>query len=126
MMVLVPLVQVALKGNIPTALREAVRLDQVQRYFRRAWRFQELYAFEVEKGVVLPAAVREYTMKKYNRHRTVPATLLADVTSDFNAHLKKLRSMASARRGKKTSSKLSRVENVLDELKKLSAAPMEE
>jgi len=75
---------------------------------------------------VLPAAVREYTMKKYNRHRTVPATLLADVTSDFNAHLKKLRSMASARRGKKTSSKLSRVENVLDELKKLSAAPMEE
>lgn len=73
---------VALKGNIPTALREAVPLDQVQRYFRRAWRFQELYAFEVEKGVVLPAAVREYTMKKYKRHRTVPATLLADVTSD--------------------------------------------
>jgi hypothetical protein len=55
-----------LKANIPAALA-SVPIDQVQRYFQRAWRFQELYLFEFENGLELPAAVRDYGMKKYNK-----------------------------------------------------------
>ena len=55
-----------LQANIPAALG-SVLIDQVQRYFQRAWRFQELYLFEFENGLELPAAVRDYGMKKYNK-----------------------------------------------------------
>jgi hypothetical protein len=67
----------------------------VQRYFQRAWRFQELYLLEFENGLELPAAVRDYAMKKYKRHRTVPTTLLADVEKDLAARQRKLAEMQS-------------------------------
>ena len=44
-----------LKANIPKAIRDGCPLDQIQRYFRRADCFVELYRFEAENGVELAA-----------------------------------------------------------------------
>ena len=122
---------VELKANIPAALA-SVPIDQVQRYFQRAWRFQELYLFEFENGLELPAAVRDYAMNKYKRHRTVPATLLADVGKDLAAPQRKLAEMQSKGVGiKQTTSRLNHVNDVLSALKPAldavaaGAAPME-
>eukprot|EP00035_Acanthoeca_spectabilis_P031740 m.15556 g.15556 ORF g.15556 m.15556 type:complete len:172 (-) comp4931_c0_seq1:436-951(-) len=67
-----------LKVNVPLSLLQ-VRVEQVQRYFRRTERFEALYLFEAQKQMPLPTAVRDYAMKKYKRHRVVPDPLLQDV-----------------------------------------------
>lgn len=105
-----------LKENIPAALA-SVPLEQVQRYFQRAWRFQELYLFEFRHELELPAAVRDHAMKKYKRHRTVPTTLLQDVETDLTLRHKKLLDMQKKGKGKLTVVKLEHVSSCLSALK---------
>jgi hypothetical protein len=68
--------------NVPEAIR-AIPLQQVQRYFRHAERFENLYRWEHQHGLLLTGPVRDYAMKKYKRHRTVPANLLHDLGADM-------------------------------------------
>ena len=50
-----------LAKNVPEAVR-AVPLQQVQRYFRHAERFEHLCRFEHEQGLLLTGPVRDYAM----------------------------------------------------------------
>ena len=69
-----------MKANLPGAVR-CVPLQQVQRYYRRPERFMQLHLQEATLGVDLPGEVRAFAMKKYKRHRGVPASLLSDLQS---------------------------------------------
>jgi hypothetical protein len=117
-----------LRVNVPRALR-VVSLSQVQRYFRKAERFEALYLFEADGDMELPAAVREYAMKKYKRHRTVPTTLLADVARDLEDRVGKLSVKVHRGEGTLSSIRLERAKATLAELRQVpavaGAAPME-
>lgn len=117
-----------LRKNVPIALR-VVPVEQVQRYFRRAERFEALYLFEADGKMELPPAVREYAMKKFKRHRIVPGGLLAQVTSDLEARVAKLSEKAHKGPGKLTQTRLERAKATLAELRQVpaaaGAAPME-
>ena len=115
-----------LKANVPKAIRDGCPLDQIQRYFRRADRFVELYRFEAENGVELPGPVREFAMKKYKRHRTVPTGLLNDVTADLAAKQAALKVKLEEGRGTKSvvKAKLIKVEGALEAMSGLTAAPV--
>ena len=67
--------------NVPEAIR-AIPLQQVQRCFRHAERFENLHRWEHQHGLLLTGPVRDYAMKKHERHRTVPANLLHDLGAD--------------------------------------------
>ena len=117
-----------LKINVPRALR-VVSVAQVQRYFRRAERFEALYLFEADGNMELPAAVREYAMKKYKRHRTVPDSLLTDVASDLEKRVATLNDKVHRGQGKLSGIRLARAKATLAELRQVpalaEAAPME-
>ena len=114
-----------LKLNVPQALLQ-VNVEQVLRYYRRTERFEALYLFEAKKEMPLPAAVREYAMKKYKRHRVVPESLLQDVQSDLQTRLEKLQKRKHEKGGRLTDLKLERIHSTLAELKGLFLQPMEE
>jgi len=114
-----------LQVNVPVGLRTAVPLQQVQRYYRRVERFETLYLFDFNHDFELPAAVREYAMKKYKRHRKVPDTLLNDVTQELEAKLVKLQDNLHHGRGTRTRDKLEKVKRTLSQLKGIAPSPME-
>ena len=116
-----------LKDNLPGAVR-CVPLAQVQRYFRRAERFMQLYLQEATLGVDLPGEVRAFAMKKYKRHRGVPASLLSDLQSAFEAKQGKLQERKRRGQGKAEAvqAKILRVKGMLGALAaatKQQAAP---
>ena len=71
-----------LRKNTPSAI-DSVPIASIRRHFRRANRFSSMYNDEAEAGVPMPFKIREYTMKKYSRHRQVPKGCLAEVDKDL-------------------------------------------
>lgn len=61
----------SLVANIKDAIR-SIPLAQTQRYYRGVERMESLYLAELDGNMSLPMEVRNYTMKKYSRHRAVP------------------------------------------------------
>ena len=83
-------------------------------------------ALYAEHGVELPGAVREFAMKKYKRHRTVPTQLLNEVTADRKKKKTALELRLEQGRGKAVSvnAKLIKIEGVLEAMSGLAAAPL--
>ena len=78
-----------------------------------------------EHGVELPGAVREFAMKKYKRHRTVPTQLLNEVTADLTKKRTALELRLQQGHGKTVlvKTKLIKIEGVLEAMSVLAAAP---
>lgn len=104
-----------LQANVPEALLH-VEKEQVLRYFRTSDRFQSMYLFEASNGIDLPPHLREYTMKKYRRHRSVPVTLLKEIQEDLTAQVVNLQVKQRRGVGKLTNVKLERARKMKEQL----------
>ena len=78
----------------------------------------QLYLQEATLGVDLPGEVRAFAMKKYKRHRGVPASLLSDLQSAFEAKQGKLQERKRRGQGKAEAvqAKILRVKGMLGAL----------
>jgi hypothetical protein len=115
-----------LRKHVPLSY-DQVPLDQVLRYFTRTLRFEALYRFEADGGMALPTAVREYAMKKYKRHRTVPESLLRDVEVALETRVTKLEKDQHQNPGKRTDVRLAVAKATLLDLRQVPSsrgAPM--
>ena len=78
-----------IRKTVPAAAM-VVPVEQTRRYYRRAARFCSMYHHEAALGIPIPFKIREYTMKKYARHRGVPDGVLAAVDKDLDDKLSTL------------------------------------
>ena len=100
--------------NVPEAIR-AIPLQQVQRHFRHAERFENLHRWEHQHGILLTRPVRDHAVEKHERRRTVPANLLQDLSADVQERKQKLESRLKEGRGSAAAAqaKLDRITAVL-------------
>jgi hypothetical protein len=71
-----------LRKHLPLAAN-SVPVPTVRRYYRRVSRFSSMYHNEATGGERMPFKLREYVMKKYSRHRTVPKSALDAIDQDL-------------------------------------------
>lgn len=74
----------------------------------------------------LPGEVKEFAMKKYKCHRTMPTQLLNEVTADLKKKKTALELRLEQGRGKAVTlnAKLIKIEGVLEAMSGLAAAPL--
>ena len=77
-----------LRAAVPSAVA-AVPVASTRRYVRRANRFSSLYHAEATGAGPMPFALRGFAMKKYARHRGVPAFALKAIDADLSAKVAK-------------------------------------